>query len=139
MSADCVCKNRFIGEGGKLTSDLLKISNFFNLRRYIVITDIEKAFASISHSFLLVCLQKFGFGHDFIRWVKILLENKNLELSVQELQRHTSIMDKVCAIVKFCIEVVLMFCFCLLKLFMKFEDYADDATFFLKNKNLLGN
>ena len=71
-----------------------------------MITDIEKSFESISHSFLLVCLQKFGFGHDFIRWVKILLENKNLELSVQELQRHTSIMDKVCAMVKFCIEVM---------------------------------
>ena len=71
-----------------------------------MITDIEKAFESISHSFLLVCLQKFGFGHDFIRWVKILLENKNLELSVQELQRHTSITDKVCARVKFCIEVM---------------------------------
>ena len=38
--------------------------------------DIEKAFDSLSHSFLLACLKKFGFGHDFIRSVKILLESQ---------------------------------------------------------------
>ena len=38
--------------------------------------DIEKVFDSLSHSFLLACLKKFGFGHDFIRWVKILLESQ---------------------------------------------------------------
>ena len=38
--------------------------------------DIEKAFDSLNHSFLLACVTKFGFGHDFIRWVKILLETQ---------------------------------------------------------------
>ena len=38
--------------------------------------DIEKAFDSLSHSFLLAYLKKFGFGHDFIRWVKIQLESQ---------------------------------------------------------------
>ena len=38
---------------------------------------IEKAFDSLSHFFfLLTCLKKFGFGHNFLRWVKILLENQ---------------------------------------------------------------
>ena len=60
-------KNRFIGEGGRLTSDILEISNVFNLRGYIVTVDIEKAFDSLSHSFLLACLKKFGFGHDVIK------------------------------------------------------------------------
>ena len=48
----------------------------FNLRGYIVIVDIEKAFDFLSRSFLLAILKKFGFGHGFIRWVKILLENQ---------------------------------------------------------------
>ena len=69
-------KNRFIGEGGRLTSDILEISNVLNLRGYIVTVDIEKAFDSLSHSFLLACLKKFGFSHDFIRWVTILLESQ---------------------------------------------------------------
>ena len=69
-------KNRFIGERERLLSDILEISTVFNLRRYIVTIDIEKAFDSLSHSFLLACLKKLGFGHDFIRWVKILLESQ---------------------------------------------------------------
>ena len=69
-------KNRFIGEGGRLISDILEISNVFNLRGYVVTVEIGKEFDSLSHSFLLACLKKFGFGHDFIRWVKILLESQ---------------------------------------------------------------
>ena len=46
MSTDCVCKNRFIGEGGRLISDVSEISNVFNLRGYIVTVDIERAFDS---------------------------------------------------------------------------------------------
>ena len=49
-------KNRFIGEGGKLISDILKMSESFNLKGYIVTIDYEKAFDSLSHSFLLACL-----------------------------------------------------------------------------------
>ena len=70
-------KNRLIREGVRPLSDILEISNVFNLRGYIVTIDIEKGFDSLSHSFLLAFLKKFGFGHDFIRWVKILLESQD--------------------------------------------------------------
>ena len=50
-------KHRFIGEEGRLISDILEISNVFNLRGYIVTVDIEKAFDFLSHSFLLACLK----------------------------------------------------------------------------------
>ena len=60
-------KNRFIGERGRFISDILEISNVLNLRGYILTVKIEKAFDSLSHSFLLACLKKFGFGPDFIR------------------------------------------------------------------------
>ena len=66
-------KNSFIGEEGRLLSDILEISN---VRGYIVTVDIEKVFDSLSHSFLLACVKKFGFGHDFIRWVKIILKSQ---------------------------------------------------------------
>ena len=70
MSADCVL------EGGRLISDTLEISKVFNLRGYIVTVDIKKAFDSLSNSFSLACIKKIGFGHDFIRWVKILIESQ---------------------------------------------------------------
>ena len=67
-------KNRFIDEGGRLISDILEMSESFNLKGYIVTVDIEKAFDSLSHSFLLLCLRKYGYGNDFIKWVEMLLE-----------------------------------------------------------------
>ena len=50
------------------------MSEVLNLKGYIVTVDIEKAVHSLSHSFLLVCLKKYGYANDFIKWVEILLE-----------------------------------------------------------------
>ena len=52
------------------------MSENVNLKAYIVTVDIEKAFDSLSHSFLLVCLKKYGYGNDFIKWVEMLLESQ---------------------------------------------------------------
>ena len=67
-------KNRFIGEGGRLISDKLEMNESLYLQGYIATVDIEKAFDSLSHSFLLACLKKYGYGNDFIKWVERLLE-----------------------------------------------------------------
>ena len=48
-------KNRFIGEGGRLISDIIEMNESLNLKGYIVTVDIEKAFDSLSHSFF-TCL-----------------------------------------------------------------------------------
>ena len=67
-------RNRFISEGGRLISDILEMSECLNLKDYIVTVDIEKALNSLSHSFLLVCLKKYGYRNNFINWVEMLLE-----------------------------------------------------------------
>ena len=51
-------KNRFIGEGG--ISDIKERSNILDVRGYVVTVDIEKAFNSLSHSFLLACLKNLA-------------------------------------------------------------------------------
>ena len=38
--------------------------------------DIEKAFDSVDHIFLISVLKKFGFEENFINWIKILLYNE---------------------------------------------------------------
>ena len=53
-------KNRFIGEEGRLISDILEMSESLNLKGYFVTVDIEKAFDSLSRSFLRACLKKYG-------------------------------------------------------------------------------
>ena len=37
--------------------------------------DIEKAFDSLDHNFLISVLEKYGSGKNFISWVKILSKN----------------------------------------------------------------
>ena len=67
-------ENRFVGEGGRVISDILEMSESLNLKGYIVTVDIKKSFDSLSHSFLLSCLKKYGYGNDFIKSVEMLLE-----------------------------------------------------------------
>ena len=55
-------KNRFIGESGRLISDIIEISSCFNITSFLVTTDIEKAFDSLDHSVLISVLKKFSFG-----------------------------------------------------------------------------
>ena len=57
----------------RLISDILKWVSL-DLKGYIATVDIEKAFASFSHSSLLACLKKYGYENDFIKWVEMLLE-----------------------------------------------------------------
>ena len=38
--------------------------------------DIEQAFDSLDHNFLISTLEKYGIGKNFILWVKILLRDQ---------------------------------------------------------------
>ena len=57
--------NRFISESGRLMSDVLEITNSLDIEGILMAVDIEKAFDSINHSFLMDVLKKFGFGNNF--------------------------------------------------------------------------
>ena len=117
--------------------------------------DIKKAFNSLSHSFSLAYLKKFGFGPDFIRWVKILLESQEsciikagTATSYFNFEKGACQGDPVAAyLLILCLEVL----FLLVKANHKiwgvnifqytnlYTAYLDDTTLFLKIKTLLGN
>ena len=59
-----------------MISDTLEISNSLALEGFLVTENIEKAFDSINHCFLLQILRKFGFGIDFLSWIKTILNNQ---------------------------------------------------------------
>ena len=40
---------------------------------YLLIVDFGKAFDSLNQKFLITVLKKYGFGEDFVYWIKILL------------------------------------------------------------------
>ena len=43
--------------------------------RILFAADIEKAFDSVDHNFILASLKKFGFGDSFIQWIRTIFEN----------------------------------------------------------------
>ena len=67
---------RCISERGRLVPDLLEMSEVLNKEGFLVTIDIEKAFESVNHHFLIAILEKIGFGTEFIQWMKVLLNNQ---------------------------------------------------------------
>ena len=50
----------------------------------LLMADIEKAFDSVDHLFLVSALEKYGFKNDFIRWIKLLLKNQESRIINRE-------------------------------------------------------
>ena len=71
----CV-NNRFISEGWRLISDILEITDSLQIDGLLMTIDIEKAFDSVNHFFLIPVLKHNDFGDHFIKWIKILLKNQ---------------------------------------------------------------
>ena len=69
-------KNRYISESGRLIHDVIETASILNKKGFLVTVDIEKAFDSVDHSFLLAVLQKYGFGERFLKWIQILIKNQ---------------------------------------------------------------
>ena len=68
-------KGRYTGEAVRLIYDLLKFAEEENLDGILLAADIEKAFDSVDHNFISASLKKFGFGDNFIQWVRTIFEN----------------------------------------------------------------
>ena len=66
---------RFINESGRLISDIIETCDKEGISGYLMTIDFQKAFDSLNRTFLLAALKKYGFGYDFIDWVKILLKD----------------------------------------------------------------
>ena len=63
-------KNRHIGESGRLISDIIEVTKIRKIGGFLVTIDIEKV--SKLHNFLISTLGKYGFGQNFVLWIKIL-------------------------------------------------------------------
>ena len=61
---------RSINGSGRLISDLLSVTKKMKVKGYLVTNDIEKAFDSLDHTFLISANEKFGFGKTFADWRK---------------------------------------------------------------------
>ena len=138
--------NRFASESSKLVSDVLEITNSLDIEELLMTGDIEKAFHSINHSFLMWVLKKFGFGNDLRKWIQILIKNvescvisDNKTTPYIKLQRGTRQEDPNSAYL-FILALEVVFSLvkanpgikdlqCFSHTFL-YSGYADDTTFF---------
>ena len=68
---------RYIGESIRILYDILFQSYGDQTNSQLLLIDFEKAFDSVSHSFLWNVLQLFGFGPNFVKWCQLLYKDAN--------------------------------------------------------------
>ena len=111
--------------------------------------DIEKAFDSINHCFLIKLLKKFGFEKYFTKWIKILLQNQEscivnggTTTNYFKLGKGTRQGDPISAYLFILVlEIVFLFskeikninCLNMFDKTFLYKACADDTTFFLKD------
>lgn len=71
-------KGRYIGENSRLLYDVIHYCNENKVPGLVLLIDFEKAFDSVSWSFMFKVLHFFHFGEIFIKWVKILFSKASL-------------------------------------------------------------
>lgn len=52
--------------------DMIRYMKIKNREGYVISLDFEKAFDRVEHDYLFGILKSFGFGENFIEWIKIL-------------------------------------------------------------------
>ena len=68
-------KDRYIGESIRLITDLLAYTEENSIGGILFSADFEKAFDSIEHSFIFATLKSFGFGAQFIQWIRTIFNS----------------------------------------------------------------
>ena len=66
-------KGRFIGEGIRFVEDIIEYMDYNKEPGLSLQLDFEKAVDSVEWPFLLHVLKQFGFGDNFIEWVKYVI------------------------------------------------------------------
>ena len=126
------------------------MTGILNMEGYLLTKDIEKAFNSVDHYFLLAILEKYGFMKNVLRWIETLLNNqesciinRGTATHYFKLKKGTRQGDPIAA---YLFILVLEAVFCVIKsnenikglnIFNHeffYTAYADDTTFFLKDK-----
>ena len=68
----CAIPGRSIFDNCHLLRNIIDYAGQKKIETLIVSLDLEKAFDKVSHQYLFTVLEKFGFGPDFSKWIRLL-------------------------------------------------------------------
>ena len=68
-------KGRFLNDSTRLIYDILPVTEKENIPGLLMLIDFEKAFDSLSWTFLYDTLESFGYSKDFIKWIQLFNNN----------------------------------------------------------------
>ena len=141
-------KGRFIGESIRLIDDILCHTEQENIDGVLFAADIETAFDSVEYNFFFASLKRFGFGDEFIEWIRTLLfdvgscvMNNGFSMGYFSIKRRTKQGDPLSAyIFILCLEIFFIQIrsdssikgFKFNNIEIKLTAFADDTTFFSK-------
>ena len=147
----CSVPGRSITSNVTLLRNMLDYIERTNETGILVSLDQEKAFDRVNHTFLFRLLAHFGFGSDFISWIKTLYTGANLKIIINgylteqiEIKRGVRQGDPLSPLLYvLCVEVLASqiraspfitgFLLPGSGTFFRVRQYADDTTTFVKN------
>ena len=151
----CSVPGRSITSNVTLLRDMLDYIERTNETGILVSLDQEKAFDRVNHTFLFRLLAHFGFGPDFIKWIKTLYAGANMTIIINgylteqiELKRGVRQGDPLSPLLYvLCVEVLAAqirvspfitgFLLPGSGSYFRVRQYADDTTTFVKNLSSL--
>jgi hypothetical protein len=71
LEQTCCVQGRDISDTIASVRDVITLADQENIEGYVIKIDQQKAFDRVSHDYLFAVLEKFGFGSNFINWIKI--------------------------------------------------------------------
>ena len=148
-------KGRFVGEIVRLIDDMYHYTARHNIPGAVLYVDFEKAFDCINWEFMHQSLERFGFGPEFRRWVKVIYSDVqsciinngwmsnffSLTRGVRQGCPLSALLFVMCVEVLACkirqcteIEGIQLPCDNLHRNVVKIAQLADDTTLFLKDE-----
>ena len=146
-------KNRYIGKSIRVINDIRYHAEQENLDGILFAVDMDKAFDSLEHNFIFSTFIRFGFGQDFIQWVRTFLRNgsscvmnNGVSTGYFSLERGTRQGDPLSPYLSIlCLETVFIQIrndksipgFKFRKIEIKLTSFADDVTLLVKDTQSL--
>ena len=126
-------KGRFIGDCTRLVYDIMEYLEHNNLTGQLMLVDFQKAFDSVSWSFLKRVLKMYNFGDEFCKWINIF--NTDIEAFILQ----SGFLSKPINIERGCRQgdpiAAYLFLICAEVLYLFFQDNPDIKGISINNNN----